>query len=148
MKLKLLNANTIQAYESYLFGKGLVPNSVSFYMRILRAAYNKAADQNLVPTQNLFKHVYTGVSKTTKRAIPLSDIKRIKSMRLKRHSPMAFAKDMFMFSFYTRGMLFVDMSHLRKDSIRNGYLTYRRQKNRSVTANQMGTMYGGNRAEV
>lgn len=35
---------------------------------------------------------------------------------------------MFMFSFYTRGMAFVDMAYLRKKDLRGGVLTYRRRK--------------------
>lgn len=35
---------------------------------------------------------------------------------------------MFLFSFYTRGMSFVDMAYLKKTDLRNGILTYRRKK--------------------
>ena len=41
---------------------------------------------------------------------------------------MEFARDMFMFSFYTRGMSFVDMAFLKKTDIEYGFLTYRRKK--------------------
>ena len=33
-----------------------------------------------------------------------------------------------MFSFYTRGMSFVDMAFLKKKDLQNGILTYRRKK--------------------
>ena len=55
---------------------------------------------------------------------------------------MEFARDMFMFSFYTRGMSFVDMAFLKKQ-INNGMLTYRRNENRSVAFHQMGEMHAG-----
>ena len=32
---------------------------------------------------------------------------------------------MFLFSFYTRGMSFVDMAYLKKNDLKNGILTYR-----------------------
>ena len=35
---------------------------------------------------------------------------------------------MFLFSFYTRGMSFVDMAYLKKRNLHNGILTYRRKK--------------------
>ncbi|MFR6633970.1 MAG: hypothetical protein ACLUQ6_02020 [Alistipes onderdonkii] len=42
---------------------------------------------------------------------------------------MDFARDIFMFSFYTRGMSFIDMAYLKKKDLRkNGILSYRRQK--------------------
>lgn len=39
-----------------------------------------------------------------------------------------YARDLFMFSFYTRGMSFVDMAYLKKKDLQNGVLAYRRQK--------------------
>jgi transposase len=35
---------------------------------------------------------------------------------------------MFLFSFYTRGMSFVDMAYLKKKDVQNGILSYRRRK--------------------
>lgn len=128
IKLKDLDALMMQQYEGFLLKRGLVPNSTSFYMRILRAAYNKSCELGLAPPKLLFRHVYTGVSKTAKRAIPLKDISRIKHLRLPKSSPLAFARDMFMFSFYTRGMSFVDMAFLKRENLHNGYLRYRRKK--------------------
>lgn len=49
-------------------------------------------------------------------------------MDLSMHPTLDFTRDMFMFSFYTRGMSFVDMAYLKKSDIKNGILTYRRRK--------------------
>ena len=76
----------------------------------------------------LFRHVYTGVDKTVKRAIPIKSIKALKEMDLAMNSALDFARDMFLFSFYTRGMSFVDMAYLKKTNLQNGILTYRRRK--------------------
>lgn len=125
-----IDRQTIEAYENFLLKKGVVPNTVSFYMRILRAITNKAVDRGYMPlpVPDPFKHVYTGIAKTTKRAIPLETVKRIRMLTLNPYSYTAFARDMFMFSFYTRGMSFVDMAHLKRDDIKAGYLIYRRHK--------------------
>jgi integrase len=96
-------------------------------MRILRAVYNRAVDSELIFDSRPFRHVYTGVDKTLKRAIPISDISAIRSMAKIKKS-MEYARDMFMFSFYTRGMSFVDMAFLKKTDIQYGFLTYRRKK--------------------
>lgn len=122
-----IDSDIIQKYEAYLKGKGLSRNSSSFYMRILRAAYNKAVEEGMTTQKEPFKKVYTGVDKTTKRAIPLSSIRRI--MHLDMTDPnLAFARDMFIFSFYTRGMSFIDMAYLKKSDLKNGILTYTRKK--------------------
>lgn len=118
----------IAMYEAYLQNNGVVRNTSSFYMRILRAVYNRAVGKDLVRQRNPFKNVYTGVDKTVKRALPLSAIRRIKNLDLARLPKLEFARDMFLFSFYTRGMSFIDMAFLKKTDLQNGYLKYRRHK--------------------
>lgn len=115
-------------YEAFLKGSGLVRNTTSFYMRILRAIFNKAIEAGIIPDQNPFRRVYTGIDKTIKRALPLGVVKKIKTLDLRGEYDLDMARDMFMFSFYTRGMSFVDMSFLKDSNIRNGVLVYSRRK--------------------
>lgn len=122
------NSDLMMDYESYLRHRNITMNTVSFYMRILRAVYNRAVEQELIEQTNPFKHVYTGVDKTIKRAMPLKCIKQIKLADFSYDKKLEFAKDMFLFSFYTRGMSFVDMAYLRKKDLNNGILIYRRRK--------------------
>lgn len=130
ISLDELDSDIIMAYEAYLRGKGLSPNSSSFYMRNLRAVYNRAVEKNLTQQQNPFKHVYTGVDKTVKRAVTLKVMKQIKEIDCSGSRAQSFARDMFLFSFYTRGMSFVDMAYLKKRDLKGGILTYRRSKTR------------------
>ena len=123
-----VNSELMMLYESYLRKNSVSPNSSSFYMRILRAVYNRAVDKELTTQRFPFKHVYTGVDKTVKRALPLRAVKQIKDMELESKSTLDFARDMFLFSFYTRGMSFVDMAYLRKSDLKQGVLVYRRRK--------------------
>ena len=109
-----LNRTILMRYEGYLKEQGLTLNTVSFYMRILRAVYNRAVDAGLAEPRNPFRHVYTGVEKTKKRAIPLKTIKKLRSMNLSEEPAAELSRDMFLFSFFTRGMSFVDMAYLRK----------------------------------
>ena len=126
--LSEIDSDLMQLYEAYLHGKGAVRNTSSFYMRILRAVYNRALEKELMEQRNPFRHVYTGVDKTVKRAVPLSAIKRMKNLDLSLQPNLEFARDMFLFSFYTRGMSFIDMAHLKKKDLQNGFLSYRRRK--------------------
>ena len=123
-----ISSDMMLMYEAYLKGKGVRMNTISFYMRNFRAVYNRAVEKGLTPQNNPFRHVYTGVEKTLKRAIPIKDIKALKELDLSMKPSLDFARDMFMFSFYTRGMSFVDMAYLRKTDLHNGILTYRRRK--------------------
>ena len=128
MLLCEIDSNIMMLYEAWLKGKGICPNTTSFYMRILRAVYNRAVEKELTEQKYPFKHVYTGVGKTVKRAIPLKSIKHIKELDLTLKPHLEYARDMFLFSFYTRGMSFIDMAYLKKTDLKNGIIIYRRRK--------------------
>ena len=129
--LKDIDTEEIQSYEAYLRNVAKVcSNTSSFYLRILRAAYNKAVEKGLAAQQRPFRNVYTGIAKTRKRAVPtevISQLRHLEStVRLTPRQEMA--RDAFLMSFYLRGMSFIDLAHLRKSDLRDGYLHYVRSK--------------------
>lgn len=128
LMLDRLTPDIMEAYEAWHRQRGITPNTISFYTRILRAVYNRALENRLIENRSPFKHVYTGISKTVKRALPLSYIKRIKLMELSMIPALDYARDMFILSFYLRGMSFIDMAFLKKTNLNNGYVIYRRRK--------------------
>lgn len=125
-----IDCDFVESFEAFLLSKGMKRNTTSFYIRILRAVWNKAIDNGVLPPTLIdpFKHVYKGVDVTQKRAISLEDIKKIKAINLKAYPKLAFARDLFMFSFYTRGMSFIDIVTLKKENVINGIITYQRRK--------------------
>lgn len=125
-----LDADVIEMYESYLRAGGLVRNTTSFYMRILRTVYHIAVENGLASHRDIFKRVYTGFDRTAKRAISIEYIKRIKKLDLSFQPSLEFARDLFLLSFYMRGMPFVDMAYLKKSDLKNGYVSYNRMKTR------------------
>lgn len=128
MMLDCLTPETMAEYEAWLRNRGVVSNTVSFYNRILRAVYNRAVDAGVVEDRHPFRKVHTGVDKTVKRAVPIAVVRTIKAMDLSQSPSLDFARDMFMMSFYLRGMSFIDMAFLRKTDLRDGYVSYRRRK--------------------
>ncbi len=117
----------LEDYEAYLHERGLSPNTTSFYMRILRAVYNRAVDDEITRNKRPFRTVFTGMEKTQKRAISTWEVKRIRRLPLPEPA-LEFARDLFLFLFYCRGMSFIDAAHLRKTDIQDGILLYRRRK--------------------
>ena len=126
--LDCLTSKIMEAYEAWHHKRGVAPNTISFYTRILRAVYNRAVEDDIIENRNPFRKVYTGVDKTIKRALPLPVIKKIKALDLSLNASLDFARDMFLMSFYLRGMSFIDMAFLKKTDLKNGYVTYRRRK--------------------
>jgi len=124
----MMDTDLIEEYEAYLKRTGLVRNTTSFYMRILRTIYHSAVEQRLTEDRYPFRHIYLGVDRTIKRALSFEDIKKIKRLDLSGHPALDFARDMFIFSFCARGMSFVDMAYLRKKDLENNMISYRRRK--------------------
>ena len=117
-----------EGYEAWLRKRSITPNTISFYLRILRAVYNRAVEEELTEDRQPFRKVYTGIEKTVKRALPLQMIKKIRNMDLALKPATDYARDMFILSFMLRGMSFIDMAFLRKSDLKNGHITYRRRK--------------------
>ena len=140
-----INAGLIKSFELYLKNKELLPNTISYYMRNLRAIYNKAVAAKYIfnPTgEKPFAGVFTGYTKTMKRALPQEELKRLHdldfseilkneeadSRRHDRIEKLYFAWLLFFFCFYARGMCFIDLVYLRKENISGGVLRYCRKK--------------------
>lgn len=129
IRLSEISEMVVGEYDDFLIGRGVCRNSRSFYIRVLRAACNKAAkDGYQSPENDVFDHVFTGVDETRKRALNTVILKRIAKLDLSDDWEMDLSRDLFLFSFYARGMCFVDMAHLSQDNIQNGIITYIRSK--------------------
>ncbi len=123
-----MDETLILGYNNYLRERGVVRNTVSFYMRILRAVYNKAVRDGLVRQNFPFRNVYTGIDKTRKRALDEEAVRKILKLDLRDSPSLALSRDIFIFSYCMRGMSFVDIVFLRRQSFDGNYISYRRQK--------------------
>lgn len=128
LSFSTFSRRTVEEYGRFLTDRGVMRNTFSFYMRTLRSIYNKAVDESLVEQSFPFRGVYTGVDHTSKRAVNEQIIAHLRLLDLRDSQPLEWARDLFMFSFYTRGMAFVDIAYLRKSDIINGMLRYTRRK--------------------
>lgn len=59
VQLDDMDTDLMMEYEAWLKMKGVSLNTQSFYMRILRATYNRAVEKGLTVQKHPFKHVYT-----------------------------------------------------------------------------------------
>lgn len=129
IQFSAVTAQLTAKYAAWLSNVGAVcHNSLSFYMRNLRAVFNKAVEQGLTPQTFPFKKVYTGVAKTRKRAVGEETIKQLYRLDLQEKPRLALARDMFIFSYCAMGMAFVDMAYLRKSDIHGDHMEYARRK--------------------
>ena len=116
-------------YIHFLRMRGISENTVNMYIRNLRAVYNKAQKQGInMGCESPFRELKLQTQETAKRALCKHDIARIVSVDLSSEPLLDRARDLFMFSFYARGMPFVDIVFLKHDSIINGIIYYERNK--------------------
>ncbi len=125
-----MTTSLISDFEKHLLDEGLAHNTISFYMRNLRAIYNKAAQMQLIISSfdSPFKNVYTGVEKTRKRALSTTEINQLYNTDVQSNEILAVALQLFFFGFHAKGMSFVDMAYLKKKDVKNGTIRYRRKK--------------------
>lgn len=122
----------LKGFEIHLRKRKCSWNTVSTYMRILRAVYNRAVDNNeakYIP--RLFRYVYTGTRAEHQRALETGDVEKIFAglILLSGVNPaMQRARHFFILMFLMRGMPFVDLVYLRKSDLHGNVITYRRRK--------------------
>ena len=130
--LQAINEQIIIDYAGYLEALKLDPNTVSFYLRVLRSILNRAADDGLIERQpSLFRKVNTRIEKTEKRAVApqvMQNIMHLDDKQLKNSATLRMAVDLFLFAYYAQGMAFIDIAYLTKNNIRGKYLVYVRRK--------------------
>ena len=123
-----MTADMMEMYQAWLWNRGVGQNTVSFYLRTLRTLHHKAVEAGQATSNDIFAHVQTANVRTAKRAISVKDIRKIEKLDLPRGSSLDKARDMFLFSFYLRGMAFVDMAFLKKSDLKCGLVSYNRRK--------------------
>lgn len=130
LSMEDLTQKMVEAFIADRTRQGNSPNTAAFYVKQLRAIYNKAYDEGYVRSaHNPFNRIKLKGCKTPKRAISKKEINRIAGVDLNgKHRHLELSRDVFMFSLYTRGMAFVDMCYLKKENIHGNMLVYRRRK--------------------
>lgn len=128
-RLRELSATRLAEFEQYLQSGQLEQNTVTFYLCNLRAVYNKARRMGLVEQgKNPFEEISFRMDKTRKRAISPDTMRRIADADFGTRTWLTQARDLFLFSFYARGMSFVDMAYLSQEAIQGDEILYTRRK--------------------
>lgn len=119
----------LKSFQEYLLGRQLQWNSVSTYMRMLRAVYFRAVDAGkAVYVPRLFKGVYTGTRTTVKRALDEKTFRALSVPCPQGGVEVERARQLFLLMFMLRGIPFVDIAFLRRCDFQDNQIVYRRRK--------------------
>lgn len=123
----------LKKYEAYLVKKGNAITTRSVYFRTFRTVFKTAIADKVCPENHYpFKSFAFGKynnPRTKKRAISKAQIDLIAGKEIdSKEDAKINARNYFMFSFYCRGLNFIDLASLKWDNIKDGELQYTRAK--------------------
>lgn len=132
IELSELNRRFVLEYESALMRQGVTRNTVAYYLRNLKTVYNRFVSIEYRNSEKYpFVNIRTSPIKTQKRSLSKNELVQLVKKKFNENEKhLDFARDIFLFSFYTRGMSFVDILHLKKSDIKNNYIIYERKKSK------------------
>lgn len=129
IQLSEINRNFVKEYDFYLLKTGVSPNTKCYYMRNFRTIYNYAVEEGYIHHNDYpFKHIQIKPCQTVKRALSRKVMHKIASLPLPVETKIKLARDVFLFSFYSRGMSFVDIIFLKREQIKDNIISYTRHK--------------------
>lgn len=129
LKFNELTPSWLKAFQNYLLSYQLQWNTISIYMRMLRAVYFRAVDEGItIEYPRLFHCVYTGTRVTVKRAVDAQVLQHLYNKQIPQNTKMERARKLFLLLFMLRGIPFVDIAYLRRCDLNGNILTYRRRK--------------------
>ena len=124
-----INYQFLKQLETSHLAAGNTINSLSVYMRTLRAIYNRAIKENVAKKDWYpFDKYSIKNTKTKKRAISKEDIQKIERYKPKKGTQEFHARNYFLFSFYMIGLNFSDIAFIKPSNFINGRLEYIRKK--------------------
>ena len=125
---KDFDALLIRNYHTWLENQELGRNTISLYIRNLKRVYRLAVDSGLADECHPFAGMDVSYrAKKERNGLTFAEVKRLHDLDLSGdHPSTVFARDIFLFSVYARGMRSDDIFRLTRKNIRNGQLTYRR----------------------
>jgi integrase/recombinase XerD len=136
-----IDVQFLSGFEEHLIVKGKGGNTIYIYLRTLRALINKAIKED-VCSEKYYAFKKFSLSKyskikTAKRALSKEEIGQIIHLNTNDFPHLADAKNIFLFSFYCRGMNFIDIAFLKWTNIRKDRLVYTRSKTKELFSLQL-----------
>ncbi|WP_299535488.1 site-specific integrase [Ulvibacterium sp.] len=129
-KLHEIDVSFLRNFEAYHLGKGNSKNTISIYLRAIRAIYNSAIEEDrFVPLRNPFEtYKIPSGGRTRKRARTKENINSIKGLVYPAGSVLWHARNYAMIMFYCRGMNFIDLVQVKVGHVTDTHIYYGRSK--------------------
>lgn len=131
LRFQDLNFTFLEKYDSFLRSNGGSDSGIGFKMRTIKAIFNKAIKRELISIKTYpFKNYKTSALKKEAKKGYLTDeeLQKLIEEDFSANKSLQFAKDMYLFSFYCRGINFIDILQLKNSNIYDDRMAYIRTK--------------------
>lgn len=129
-----LSVDSIYKYQSFLNGNNNSQSTIGIRIRTLRAVFNKAIKREIIPA-TIYPFDKFKVSKIKesgkKEYLSEKELELLKNAQLLNKNDII-ARDMFLLSFYGRGINFIDLMQLKKTDLYKETITYKRSKTEAI----------------
>lgn len=123
-----LSTDFMAQFKSWIIANGRKESTARLYINQISAVYTAAAKAGIVPERRLLKGIKSAMpTKQERQILTEEDLRRMRYANLSHSKPMSFARDLFMFSVYGRGISFTDMAYIKKSDVKGRWLTYTSQ---------------------
>ena len=120
-----MSSNLMAQFKAWLTTNGRKENTSRLCLKQIRTMYNAAVKEGLAPEQSLLRGVKSAIPvQHTRPILPEDELRRMRYADLSDSKSMSFARDMFLFSIYGRGLNFTEIAHIRKSDVKGFSLTY------------------------
>jgi len=128
-----VNYSFIERFNTVLLAEGLKVNAISNYMRTIRALFNKAIREDIIPANYYpFSKFKIKNERTINRTLTIAEMASIATHDLPINSTIWHHRNLFMLSFCLIGMNFSDLLTLTPENFIDGRVVFRRRKTHKV----------------
>lgn len=128
---KQVTSEFLYKYEAFLRSKGGTDGGIGVKMRAIRAIFNRAINRGII-REDIYPFKKYKISKlkgkSIKKALDIEEIRKIENLDLSKIPRLRNSRNIFLFSFYTRGMNFADIMKLKWKEVTEDRIHYTRSK--------------------
>lgn len=116
-------------FNTTLLSDGIKVNTISNYLRTLRAIFNRAIKEKVVDRKYYpFEEFKIKSEKTINRALSIEEMKKIVAVKFDPNSNMWHYQNLFLLSFCFIGINFADLLTLKPENLIDGRIVFHRKK--------------------
>lgn len=123
----------LEDFNSSMLADGIKVNTISLYLRTIRALFNKAIKDGTLEAKF---YPFTGFKikneKTISRALTRPEMAKIASLKPLENSPIWHQRNLFLLSFCFIGINLADLLTLTRENLVDGRIIFRRKKTHKV----------------